>query len=296
MKTSTASVLYYNRLMAMTDVLASPVTLTSPANNATGVGYSESTISLVKSVDLAWEAKTGATSYALYVGTSDFKQTIAYITGTGKQATISSPNGSTVFAPLVPGETYAWMVKTIAPFESPWSEVRYFTVASAVMFNIQSPTNGATGVDIMPTFVWSPYEGAIGYEIMVAEDPTFAILDMSHSSSVPMYKAEEALAYGTTYYWRVRGVTGPAPPQQAAPGGPWATGIFTTMEEPPTETEPVVIVTTEPAPPPATVTQTLPGTVVQQAIPDYLLIIVIVIGAVLVITVIVLIVRTRRVT
>jgi hypothetical protein len=199
------------------------------------------------------------------------------------------------------GETYYWRVRVsqTGPMYSQWSEVRSFTVESVeAPFAIASPIAGATGVDLMPTFTWNQFEGAIGYEIMVAEDPTFAIIDWSRSVSggdLTFYRAEEALAYNTTYYWRVRGVTGPAAPKQAAPGGPWVVGMFTTMEKsvPP---EPTVIVQKEPAPPapPPTVIE-VPQPAPPAPVDSTLLYVIIAIGGVLVIALIVLIIRTRRV-
>ena len=163
-------------------------------------------------------------------------------------------------------------------------------------FDLTAPVRGATGIYVMPVFIWTPFEGAVGYEVVVSEDPTFAIIDWSRSTTQTMYKAEEGLAYNTTYYWRVRGVTGPAPAQQAAPGGPWATGIFTTGAKAVAPAPPVVIEPEAPAAPPEITVVEVPVPGPAQAIPDYLLWIVIVVGAVLVIALIVLIVRTRRVT
>ena len=106
------------------------------------------------------------------------------------------------------------------------------------------------------------------------------------------YKAEEALAYDTTYYWRVRGVTGAAAPKKAAPGGPWVTGVFTTKAKP-VEAEPPIVI--EPTPPTQVQVIEVPVQGPPQAIPDYLLWTIIGIGGVLIIALIVLIVRTRRV-
>jgi hypothetical protein len=200
----------------------------------------------------------------------------------------------------MPGVTYYWRVRiddvSGDPLVSPWAEGGSFTVEEVAKapFAITSPAAGATDVSVMPSFVWGEYEGAIGYEIMVAEDPTFAIVDFSRSVDRNFFKSEEALAYGTTYYWRVRGVTGVSTsPKTPAPGGEWVSGIFTTMEKPVKE-EPTVIVTEKPAPPPEIVKVEVP--VPQpQPIPSYLLWVIIGIGAVLIIALIVLIVRTRRV-
>ncbi|MFC1862062.1 WD40/YVTN/BNR-like repeat-containing protein [Chloroflexota bacterium] len=198
-----------------------------------------------------------------------------------------------------PGATYYWRARVAqdGPMYSPFSEIRSFTIeeAAPAMFEVKTPETGATDVSVMPTFVWSAYEGAIGYEIMVAEDSTFAIVDFSRSVDKPFFQSEEALANSTTYYWRVRGVTSiSTDPKKAAPGGPWVSGIFTTAGKPAAAEEPLVIVTEKPAPPPQIVKVEVP--VPQpQPIPSYLLWVIIGIGAVLVIALIVLIVRTRRV-
>jgi hypothetical protein len=216
---------------------------------------------------------------------------------------VIGPNGATgQIVEYNPGETYYWRVRVseTGPMLSPWSETMSFSIAGLeVAFDLVAPARGDTDVDILPTFTWNPFKGAIGYEIMVAEDPTFAIIDWSRSVSggeLTFYKAEEALAYDTTYYWRVRGVTGPAAPKQAAPGGPWAVGMFTTMEKPappPEAPEPTVIVQKEPAPPAQVIE--VPTPTPPPAIPATLLYIIIAIGGVLIIALIVLIVRTRRV-
>jgi len=298
LKNSNPAVAYYNMLLAYSDILSTAVTLSAPANAAKDQGILLSTTDLTQTVILSWAEKAGVTRYQLQVATdSEFMSKVYDYTGTSGNT--PGPQGtSQSVAALMPGMTYYWRVRAEAPILTPWSEGRSFTVSTVakVPFDLSSPTRGAIDVDTMPVFVWTEYAGAIGYEIMVSEDPTFAIIDWSRSTPAgqTMYKSEEALAYDTTYYWRVRGVTGPAPARQAAPGGPWATGIFTTMAKP-VEEKPIVIVEKEPAPPPEVKVVEVPVPGPAQAIPDYLLWIVIIIGAVLIIALIVLIVRTRRV-
>ena len=212
-------------------------------------------------------------------------------------------------ASFMPGNTYYWRVRhsdVDAPggegskgqLMSPWSEVRSFSIEAPISFALTSPSVGATSVALQPTFVWTTFEGAIGYEVAVSEDSSFAILDWSHSVDSTFYQTEEKdmLSYSTTYYWRVRGVTGPAPSRKAAPGGPWVSGVFTTEAAPaPPPPPPVVIEPTPPAPPPQIVTVEVPVPGPPQAIPATLLWAIVSIGAILIIALIVLIVRTRRV-
>ncbi len=202
---------------------------------------------------------------------------------------MNSPNT----ANFNPGGTYYWRVRVgqTGPLYSPWSTTRSFTIAPPIDFNLVAPTVGATGISSAPTFSWTAFQGAIGYEIAVSTDPTFAILDYSHTTTATFYKPEETLKYDTTYYWRVRGVTGAAPEGKAAPGGAWVNGIFTTGSAPVAPTPPVII--QQPTVPEIKIIEV---PVEKPApIPDYLLWAIISIGAILIIALIVLIVRTRRV-
>jgi len=290
LKNSNTAVAFTNRLMAYADTMSSAVKLIAPSNDAKGVGVALSTTSLVKTVVITWEALGGVTSYQYQVANDeDFKSLVTNAAG-------STPGQQFSASDLIPGQTYYWRIRSDEPVTTPWSETRAFTVAGVeTPFDLVSPVRGATDIDVMPVFIWNVFEGATGYEVVVSEDPTFAIIDWSRSTTQTMYKAEEGLAYNTTYYWRVRGVTGPAPAQQAAPGGPWATGIFTTGAKAVAPTPPVVTPPTQPTSPPEIKVVEVPIPGPAQAIPDYLLWIVIVVGAVLVIALIVLIVRTRRV-
>jgi hypothetical protein len=163
-----------------------------------------------------------------------------------------------------------------------------------------TPAIGAYDIAIEPTFTWGAVAGAIRYEIALSEDPTFTIPEWSYNVDNNFFKADEALRYETTYYWRVRGVLG-EPYQEGrtwiTPATPWATGIFTTAAEP-VEAATGPEITVEPVKPEVTVD--IPPTKITveppaPAIPNYMLWIIVVVGAVLIIALIVLIVRTRRV-
>jgi hypothetical protein len=72
-----------------------------------------------------------------------------------------------------------------------------------------SPSNGATGVSIPTIFTWtaSPETG-VTYEIDIATDAAFAsIVDQATGLAAPTHTSP-SLATTTTYYWRVRAVTG----------------------------------------------------------------------------------------
>ncbi|MBA7615449.1 hypothetical protein ES703_22730 [subsurface metagenome] len=204
---------------------------------------------------------------------------------------------------FMPGVTYYWRVKATTPVRSPYSETRSFTYQTLeVPFDVSGPVAGARDVSIVPVLTWGAYPEAIRYQLSLCEDPSFQILEWSHNVDNTFYaldpEIDGALSYSTTYYWRVRGVTGESYTvgrSVITPAGPWITGVFTTEAEP-VVTEPTVITIPEPAEPPEVQIVKVPETtVVQQAIPDWMLLTIIIIGAVLVIALIVLIVRTRRI-
>jgi len=171
------------------------------------------------------------------------------------------------------------------------------TVPPSPTVTITSPDIGAYDIPIDPMFTWDVVPTALRYELTLSEDPTFAIIEWSYNVDANFYKATDSLRYSTTYYWRVRALTGEpyqVGPSWVTPSGPWSTGIFTTEAEPVEAAEegPTEITVETP-----TVTVT-PGDVnvdVVPVVPDYLLWTIVGIGAVLIIALIVLIVRTRRV-
>lgn len=154
-----------------------------------------------------------------------------------------------------------------------------------------SPTIGAYDISVTPTFTWAVVLGADHYEIALCEDPSFTIIEWAYNVDSPFFKADEALRYETTYYWRVRGVLDSA----STAFTPWATGIFTTESETADGGQDIVIEPTKPE-----VNVEIPPTKItvepsEPVIPTYMLWIIVVVGAILVIALIVLIVRTRRV-
>jgi hypothetical protein len=299
------------QLFSFTDTIAVDApSITSPGadaiievNVATGVA---------RDIVYSWSRLSYATQYDMDIALDeDFKEivrsernlastssTVVFILGPTSAIPVAS-GGTGLTLNYMLGVTYYWRVRASAPMLSPWTEARMFKINQAVPFALKVPADGAMDVSTQPTFVWSKVEGAINYELMVAEDPTFAVIDFSRSLTSNMFKSEETLKYATTYYWRVRGVFEPEElvGRTVIPGAgtDWQQGVFTTEAAPPEKEEPIVIVEKEPAPPPEVKVIEVP--VPQpQAIPSYLLWLIIGIGAVLIIALIVLIVRTRRVT
>jgi len=136
-------------------------------------------------------------------------------------------------------------------------------------------------------FNWEPLKWSTGYEFQLAKDAAFKSLILNLTGdkalgNVTSYQLTEALAYSTTCYWRVRGIS-------ATGSSDWSAGVgFTTMAEPVEALPPVVV---EEYQPPDIIVEVPPAPA--PVSPGWIWAIVI-ISAVLVIAVIVLIVRTRR--
>lgn len=85
------------------------------------------------------------------------------------------------------------------------------------------PPDGATGQPTMPALAWA-MDGASGYQVEIATDVAFTDLVFSTTTSEPEALVDSPLAYGATYFWRVR-------PTSACGDGSWSpTSSFTTSE------------------------------------------------------------------
>ncbi len=193
----------------------SPPTLLAPPNGATGV----STTPL-----LDWTDVSGATSYRVQVLL-------------GVNIVIDHSNLPTSQYQILPNEalqpntTYFWRAAAVGT-TTQWSG--YFSFTTTVTAPppplLNTPSNGATGVSVTPTFSWSPSAGAETYQIQVAISPTFSppSIDVPGLTSTQyVVTPPQQLANGTGYYWRVRATN---------PGGTsdWSTVFsFSTVPAPP---------------------------------------------------------------
>jgi len=162
-----------------------------------------------------------------------------------------------------------------------------------------TPAIGSSDVAITPVFTWAPVAGAVRYEVTVADEPSFAIPLISNNSDINFFSVsdDDALAYDTTYYWRVRAVLADSY-DAGTPATAYQVGIFTTEMKPADTNDTGTVVNVEPTKPEVKVEIPPTKITVQPAeaaaIPTYILWIIVVVGAVLIIALIVLIVRTRR--
>jgi hypothetical protein len=71
--------------------------------------------------------------------------------------------------------------------------------------SLLSPANGATGISTTTLLDWSDVPGAAFYEVQVCADSACGTVVRSQTGlTASQWTVSPALAFGTTYYWRVR--------------------------------------------------------------------------------------------
>jgi hypothetical protein len=196
----------HNKLMSYLDSLTAPVSLTSPPDEAPGVGLP--TDGTVTSVSLDWETLEGASEYQWQLNyEADFSSLPVGFEGTTAGSSVHLPE-------LEIGTSYYWRVRAIEPTLSPWSEKWSFTTSLGQTVNapdLYSPEGGAEGVSVEPIFQWSPISGADGYELMVSTYATFSnptiLKTAEYALPTTAWQCNVSLNHDTTYYWKVRAVS-----------------------------------------------------------------------------------------
>ncbi len=174
------------------------------------------------------------------------------------------------------GAAYGWRVRTTAPLLSPWSDMWRFYPLLLDVTDL-SPAPGSMGVATRPVFTWSGPGSAEAYEFVLAADSEFehviAAFVGDTALHVGWWGCDVTLAHDSSYFWRVRGVTGTLQ-------SPWAYGVFTTESQ----------LIEEDLPPPIVVEISRPS----PAVPDALIWTMFVLGVLLMCGLIVLVLRTGR--
>ncbi|MFH0847711.1 MAG: hypothetical protein V1894_06650 [Chloroflexota bacterium] len=194
-------------LMTLVDHLTQPPHLHSPADKSGGVGLLIN--HEIKLVTLDWASNSSAQSYRWQLSTgTDFSAIPTGFEGEVDASSVQLPS-------LAPATVYYWRVRATQPVLSPWSEKWSFTTSLGEAVSapeLKLPAPGAREVNLKPIFQWQGVAGAKGYELLIATDPTFTnpVISRTGDYALPAtaWEANIKLDYATTYYWRVRGVSG----------------------------------------------------------------------------------------
>ncbi len=222
---------YNTRLMTFADSLAVPVTLTSPPDQAPGIGTMIG--STIRDVSLNWKSSSDATSYQWQLDyNADFSTVPIPLEGDAEANSIR-------LTALESATTYFWRVRVTEPLLSPWSTSWSFTTSlgtTAVAPSLKSPGSGAKRVGLKPVFQWSATASADSYELSVSTNVSFASPVINkigdHALPTTAWQSNISLNYDTTYYWKVRAIS-------SSSWSAWsAVGAFTTEPEPAPESTP----------------------------------------------------------
>ncbi|MEO6323410.1 MAG: hypothetical protein ABIT01_08340 [Thermoanaerobaculia bacterium] len=162
--------------------------LSAPPAGATGQGTSP---------QLSWQAATGASSYDVYLGTSN----------PPARAASGVTAASYVASGLAPGTTYYWYVVAHASCDGTKTSataVQSFTVAGACVqtgsFSQLSPSNSASGQPESLTLTWSPSSSSASYDAYLGTTSNPSL----YAGAVPGNSLPvTGLTRGATYYWKV---------------------------------------------------------------------------------------------
>ena len=148
--------------------------------------------------------------------------------------TVNPVINSSVITALTAGTQYFWRVRVTAqlPCRSNWSPTFSFTTALGVgpwtpgaTPEGAAPAPGAQGINLRPAFQWNPSgTSTTGYEFALDDNADFSSPIVSVTVTNPVYDDLAAdLAYGDTYYWKVRAVS-------ATGASNWYYASFTTIK------------------------------------------------------------------
>jgi len=180
---------------ALANLPDAPV-LSAPLNNS---------INLATSINLLWNASSGATSYNLQVSTSaGFGTLVQNITNL-----FSTTYGLTG---LSQGTTYYWRVSANnISGTSAWSTAWNFTTQQSITSapQLQTPINDAPAISTTPTLAWNPVAGATSYSLQVSQNANFSSFAVVLGGiTTTSYTVTAALNNNTKYYWRVNASNG----------------------------------------------------------------------------------------
>jgi hypothetical protein len=174
-----------------------PFSVSAPASGAAGQGLQPT---------LAWTPSASATTYSVQLAIDPaFTAPLLYEDDAVTTTSATAP------AALDPNTTYYWRVVAMAAAGTRLADAAPFSFTTAPVPTapvLQAPHSGIINIQNLPNFAWYPAQFADRQLLEVALDAAFTNVVFS-SGPLPALAAglqlpqANALAGGTTYYWRV---------------------------------------------------------------------------------------------
>lgn len=103
------------------------------------------------------------------------------------------------------GQVYYWRARARHSVDTmEWSQPWSMTIVDQL--TQVSPANSATAVSVNPLIDWSPLAGISSYEMCLDDDLQFGSSQCFLIGSGSSQQSVSGLAYGETYYWKVRAI------------------------------------------------------------------------------------------
>ena len=162
---------------------------------------------------LSWTAVPGAAGYEVRIADSQ----AGLDSASSASVTDSSHRPSSALTNL---QTHYWQVRAgdSGGQYGPWSAGQSLKVEWGTISG-QSPIDGGSTTNIMPTLSWNAVPDAAGYEVQLADSEAGVETSQTQSVTDRSYTPLSALAKGQTFYWRVRAV------DEAGKKGAWSVVI-----------------------------------------------------------------------
>ncbi len=184
------------------------VTLSTPANNATGISLNPT---------LVWNTFSGITSYRYQYDTDP-------LFGNPISGFISSGTTQKALSNLSYGTTYYWRLQAMHTTDtSVWSQAFNFTTLYQMANGpvLMSPASGSQNIAIPVDLQWNSISGALVYQYQLDINSNFT--NSITGNTTQLNASVPSLMGGTIYYWRVRANNGSG-------YSPWSTvWVFTTQ-------------------------------------------------------------------
>jgi hypothetical protein len=103
------------------------------------------------------------------------------------------------------GEVYYWRARARHSVDTmEWSSPWTLTIIDQLVQ--VSPANGATAIAVNPLIDWTALAGIVSYEMCIDDNAQFGSPQCFNVASGTSQQSVTGLAYGETYYWKVRAI------------------------------------------------------------------------------------------
>ena len=158
---------------------------------------------------LSWTAGNGAVSHDVYFG--DDETAVTNATMADPEFQINQTGTSFDPGPLDGNKTYFWRIDEVGADGTTTGDVWTFTTGPGQAAEPISPANGAVGVELLPTLMWTAGDGTEFHDIYLGTDQT--AVDQANTGS-PEFQTQQAvgnesftpgapLDANTVYFWRI---------------------------------------------------------------------------------------------